>query len=238
MSATSGFARPSSWAASRRSPSARATVAQPGGTATSSSTRSVRADRRGVDDRPAPAATPGAIRASVRCEHALADLLRLRVPRQHLGARPASCEQPQIESWAELSTTRRQASSSWRAGHARAVERGQRLRVSLEEPLGASGGDLDVHPRGRDVHQHVRAGAGPELARPAAGGCRRRSRRRARPARESRIRPASRAGPLTPPPAALTASTRSARRGDGTAWSVPYIASIECRRRTPRWRRR
>ena len=54
-----------------------------------------------------------------------------------------------------------------------AVQCRERLGVALEPALGAGGGRLDVDPRGRDVHQDVRAGAGAHLSRPRRGGRRR-----------------------------------------------------------------
>ena len=55
-------------------------------------------------------------------------------------------------------------------GPRRAVQRRERLGVPLEPALGTRGGRLDVDPRGRDVHQDVRARAGAHLARPGRGG--------------------------------------------------------------------
>ena len=52
------------------------------------------------------------------------------------------------------------------AGPAAPVERRERLRVALEPALGARRRRLHVDPCGRDVHEHVRAGARPHLARP------------------------------------------------------------------------
>ena len=85
---------------------------------------------------------------------------------------------------------------------------------------------LQVDPGRGDAHQHVGAGTGAQLAGPGSArpsvalGSRPRSRR------------GSRGGPRCRRPRAFTASTRSASRGEGTAWSVPYIASNDARRRT------
>ena len=55
-------------------------------------------------------------------------------------------------------------------GPRRAVQRGERLGIPLEPSLGPRSGRLDVDPRGRDVHQDVRARAGAHLTRPRRGG--------------------------------------------------------------------
>ena len=61
----------------------------------------------------------------------------------------------------------RQGEERGRPGLRRDVERGERLRVALEERLGAAGRLLDVDPRAGHAHQHVGPRAGAHLAAPA-----------------------------------------------------------------------
>ena len=98
----------------------------------------------------------------------------------------------------------------------RAVQRGERLRVALEPALRSCRCGLQVDPRGRDVHEQVRASPRPQLTCPRRSGtvpglCPGPGRawrvefgRRPRRSRARRARPAP---------------------GCGSWWSVPYIAS-------------
>ena len=102
---------------------------------------------------------------SVRPEHARADLLGLREPGQDLG-------DDGVVGAAADRVVRRVVDHPTpgefeRAGGPGVAMQGrQRLRVAFQQPLRAGAGCLQVDAGGDDVHQHVRASAGPELARP------------------------------------------------------------------------
>ncbi len=107
----------SSWVGRRRFPARTATAPHAAEMATSSSTRSSRATGDGLTAAHADAGTRSAIwfRVDRTTPRASCSASANRVM---TWLTTSSCEQPQIESWAELSTTRRQASSRNRAGQA------------------------------------------------------------------------------------------------------------------------